>query len=43
MQGVEYEAESQIDAINLQLQEGEEENEETEISSSGDLLASERR
>ena len=43
MQGVEYEAESQIDAINLQLQEGEDENEETEISSSGDLEASKRR
>ena len=43
MHGVVYEAKSEIDAINLQLQEGEDENEETEISSSGDLLASKRR
>ena len=43
MQGVEYEAESQINAINILCQEDEDVEDETEISSPVDILASNRR
>ena len=43
MQGAEYEAESQIDAISILCQEDEDVEDETEISSPVDILTSNRR
>ena len=43
MHGVEYEAESQIDAINILCQEDEVVEDETEISCPVDILASNRK
>ena len=43
MHGVEYEAESQIDAINIPHHEDEDVEDESEISSPVDILASNRR
>ena len=43
MQAVEHEAESQVDAINIQHQEVEDVKDETEISSPVDILTSKRR
>ena len=43
MHGVEYEAEGQIDAINIPHHEDEHVEDESEISSPVDILASNRR
>ena len=43
MQEVEYEAKSEIDAINIPRQEDEDVEDETEITSPVDILASNRR
>ena len=43
MHGVEHEAESQIDAINILYNEDEDVEDEREISSPVDILASNRR